>query len=70
MFGPAGTPRNIVTGLHREIARAFSQPETKERIVGMGLDIAVEAPDLFSAFVKKDIEKMRTMVTQSGAIPD
>lgn len=67
MFAPAGTPRDVVTSLHKQISRAFSQPELRQRMLKLGVEPAAEPPDQFAAFVKSEIVKLGKLVKESGA---
>jgi tripartite-type tricarboxylate transporter receptor subunit TctC len=38
MFAPAGTPRDIITRLNREIVKALQSSEVRDRLTAMGVD--------------------------------
>jgi tripartite-type tricarboxylate transporter receptor subunit TctC len=66
LFAPAGTPRDIVLKLHGEIAKMTAHPETKERLLTMGLDPVGSAPDEFAAYVKTETAKWGKLVREAG----
>jgi len=53
----AGTPAEIVTRLHQEVAAALRDPEVKERAAPLGLDLIGSPPGQFAAFQKAEIAK-------------
>ena len=59
---PAGTPKEIVDLLYREIARAIGQPEVKERLTVLGFKAVANTPDEFGARIKLEIEKWGKVV--------
>lgn len=52
---PAGTPRDIVTLLNREIVRSLSTPEMKERQATLGNDIVASSPEEFGQRIKAEL---------------
>jgi len=67
---PAGTPREIVSRLNTEIVRAIGTPEMRERLVPMGATAVGDTPEQFTAFIRREVEKMAVAVRQSGAKPE
>lgn len=58
VFAPAGTPREIVTRLHRDLTRAIRDPEVARRFAADGGDAEPSAsPEEFHAFLKADLAK-------------
>jgi tripartite-type tricarboxylate transporter receptor subunit TctC len=53
---PAGTPKQIVTLLNREIAGIVMLADMKERLTALGFDPVVNAPEEFADRIKNDIE--------------
>jgi tripartite-type tricarboxylate transporter receptor subunit TctC len=54
---PAGTPREIVDLLYREIAKAFAQPDTKDRFAALGFQPVVNTPEDYAAYIRAEIPK-------------
>jgi tripartite-type tricarboxylate transporter receptor subunit TctC len=52
---PTGTPKDIVTLLQREIAKALAQPEMKERLLALGCDAVGSTSEDFAARIKNEI---------------
>jgi tripartite-type tricarboxylate transporter receptor subunit TctC len=66
----AGTPRDIVLRLQREIAAALNQPDVKERLASLGVVGAPNAPEEFGAFMRKEAASLARLVRQTGVKPD
>src|SRR5947207_11347248 len=62
LVAPAGTPKEIVDLLAREIAKAVAQPDVKERLTALGFKPVANTPDEFSARIKLEIEKWGKVV--------
>jgi tripartite-type tricarboxylate transporter receptor subunit TctC len=54
---PAGTPREIVTRINRELVKLMHTPETKERMIAMGGIAIGSSPEEFVAYLKADMER-------------
>jgi tripartite-type tricarboxylate transporter receptor subunit TctC len=62
IVAPAGTPKEIVDLLYREIAKAVAQPEVKERLTTLGFDPVANAPEEFGARIRLEIDKWGKVV--------
>jgi tripartite-type tricarboxylate transporter receptor subunit TctC len=54
---PAGTPKEIVALLNREIVKAMALPDVKERLATLGFDSIASTPEEFGARIRTDTEK-------------
>jgi tripartite-type tricarboxylate transporter receptor subunit TctC len=52
---PAGTPRDIITLLNREIVKAIAQPDTRDKLTALGYDPVGSTPEELGAQIKSDI---------------
>jgi tripartite-type tricarboxylate transporter receptor subunit TctC len=52
---PAGTPKDIVALLNREIVRSLSTPEMKERQAALGNDIVAGTPEEFAQQIRTEL---------------
>src|SRR4029079_4906241 len=57
ILAPAGTPKEIVDLLNREIVKAMALPDVKEKCAQLGFDSIANQPDEFAAYIKKEVEK-------------
>lgn len=62
IVAPAGTPKEIVDLLYREIARAVGQPDVKQRLTVLGFTPVANTPDQFGARIKLEMEKWSKVV--------
>jgi len=62
IVAPAGTPKEIVDLLYREIASAVGQPDVKERLKVLGFKPVANTPDEFATRIKLEIEKWGKVV--------
>ena len=66
-LAPVGTPREVVTRLHSEFAKALALPEVKQRLENLGYQIVASPPDVFASYIKSEISKWAKVVKASGA---
>jgi len=67
LFGPKGLPREIVLELNRATNEFVAEPATQARMVEEGADPVPGTPEAFGAFVRREHEKWRKVVIDSGA---
>ncbi|MBI3705745.1 MAG: tripartite tricarboxylate transporter substrate binding protein [Rhizobiales bacterium] len=68
LVAPAGTPKEIVDTLHRELKAALALPEIKRQISEMGLiPIDTPPPEELARYVKTEIVRWGAVVKKSGA---
>ena len=53
---PAGTPKDIVARLNREVVRTLADAQTKERLVSRGFTIVGSSPEAFGDFLRQESE--------------
>jgi tripartite-type tricarboxylate transporter receptor subunit TctC len=70
LAAPAGTPRDIVARINQEVAAALNQPETKEKLLGMGVISTPTSPAEFAAFVRSEAQKLNNIIKTSGVKPE
>jgi tripartite-type tricarboxylate transporter receptor subunit TctC len=66
LFAPGKTPAPIVQLLHREVVRVVNLPEIHERLVSTGHRVIAGTPQQLSDRVRRDIEKTRQIMRDSG----
>jgi tripartite-type tricarboxylate transporter receptor subunit TctC len=70
LLAPAGTPVDIVTRLHKEIAQALQLPDVKERLVTDGAEAVGSTPGEFAQFIKDEIDKWATVARAANIRPE
>lgn len=66
MFAPAGTPRDIIVRLGRELVKALETPELRERLAALGVDPWPGTPEELGELLRADIERYGTVVRSAG----
>ncbi len=66
LFVAKGTPDKIVRDLHRAVLAALAEPDVKERFKQLGLVAVGNTPEEFREIVRRDVEKYRKLVKESG----
>jgi tripartite-type tricarboxylate transporter receptor subunit TctC len=70
VFAPAGTPRDVVAKIHRDVVRALQLPDVKQRFATLGAEPVGNTTEQFAAFVDAEIAKWAKVVGDSGARAD
>jgi tripartite-type tricarboxylate transporter receptor subunit TctC len=64
---PAGTPRNIIARLNRELVAVVRNPEFKARLLSQATMVSGTTPEEFANYLRSEIEKWSKVVKFSGA---
>jgi tripartite-type tricarboxylate transporter receptor subunit TctC len=65
-LAPAGSPREIIEKIQRDVARQLQEPDLRERLRRDGSDPEVSTPEQFGAFIRAELEKWGRVVKQAG----
>jgi tripartite-type tricarboxylate transporter receptor subunit TctC len=68
VLAPAGTPKEIVDLLQREIAAILGLPDVKDRVLALGFEPSALTPAEFAVYIKAEIAKWRKVI-ENGKIP-
>ena len=63
---PAGTPREIIDRLNREITAVLNLPEMQDRFRQLGMEAAGGTPDEMAARLRTDIDRWRDVISKYG----
>jgi len=64
---PAGTPRDVLSRLHAEIARVVNNPEFRKRWLERGIETGASAsPAEFSAYIKEEADSFAKLAREAG----
>lgn len=66
MLVAAGTPREIIARLNREIVQAVGLPEVRERLSGLGYDPITNTPEQFAALIASGLERFGRTIREVG----
>jgi tripartite-type tricarboxylate transporter receptor subunit TctC len=62
---PAGTPKEIVGLLNREMLKALASPDVQAKCKDVGLEIVADTPDEFAAYIKKEVDKWARVIADA-----
>jgi len=68
VFVPAGTPKEVVALLQKEIAAIVNAPDIKPRLLELGTPPEGDTSEHFAAYVKDEIAKWKRVI-ETGKIP-
>jgi len=66
IVAPAGTPKEIVELLAREIAKSVARPDVKEKLATLGFKPVANTPDEWAARIRLEIEKWGKVVRDAN----
>jgi len=66
MMLPAAAPREVVTRLHAEIAKAMTVPETRSKLTGLGFDPVGSTPQAFAAFRNAEAVRWARVIREAN----
>ena len=68
VLAPAGTPRTIITRLHKDFTAALAHPDVREKLATQTIESVTSAsPEAFMAFLRREYDKWGALVRKSGA---
>ena len=68
LMAPAGTPKEVVTMLNREVNRILQLPDVKTRLVELGAEPAGLTPEQFGEFIRSDNAKWAKLIKERGIV--
>ena len=66
VFAPTGTPREIVSLLHRELRKALASADVADRLADQALDIAQDSVEDFKRQLATEIENWKRVIKETG----
>lgn len=67
---PAGTPKDIVTRLHKEISAAVANPRHAQPLVRLGTEPVSSTPEEFAAFIRSETGKYAKVIKAAKITPE
>ncbi len=65
-LAPAGTPKEIVDKLNREIVAIIREPAMTARLIELGFEVVASSPEAFAQTIKTDYERFGVIVRKAG----
>lgn len=66
LLAPAGTPKDIVTRLNMEVAKAMNAPETKKALYDAGVEPTPSTPEAMSEYMVQEMNRWGKVVKDIG----
>jgi tripartite-type tricarboxylate transporter receptor subunit TctC len=66
LMAPAGTPRNLITLINKDVVAVLGTPEAREALLAAGAEPTPSTPEAFAAFLKAEITKWTKVIREAG----
>ena len=66
LIGPKAMDTSLVRSLHEAAAKAYNDPETKQRLAQQGTEVAVSGPEEARMVIAKDLERFAALTKKIG----
>lgn len=70
LVAPAGTPKNIISAMNREIAKILSEPGVRERFAALGMEPHTTTPEQMEAMIRADMLRWGPVIRNAGIKAD
>ena len=70
LYAPAGLPREMQARINAETLRVMALPDVREKLAGLGLEVATGTPEALMSFTQAETAKWAKVVKESGAKMD
>jgi tripartite-type tricarboxylate transporter receptor subunit TctC len=67
LFAPGRTPDRIVMRLNQEVTQYLTQPEIREKLLGLGLEVVASSPAQLTATVKSEMDRIEKLLKKIGS---
>ena len=66
LMGPAGMPKEDVARIAAEVKKILNAPETKERLLGLGLEPNPQGPQALNHLIQADSKRWSKLIQETG----
>lgn len=66
ILAPPGTPRDVIVRLNDEVNKVLAQTDVKERMSGLGAEIAGSTPEQLTAHIAAELARWGAVIKKSG----
>jgi tripartite-type tricarboxylate transporter receptor subunit TctC len=70
VFGPAGMPADMVTKFNKAFLEIIQEPETREKLKGLGFELTGSTPEEFRTYLEAEIRKWADIIKSEGLAPE
>ncbi len=69
-FAPKGTPQAVVTLINTEVSKILAEPETRQRLMALGIEVAGGTPQELATRVRTEREKWSRIIRSANIKAD
>ena len=66
LFAPVKTPPAVIARINSEVVRALTQPETRERLFNVSLEVIASTPQEAVAMIRSETVRMTKVIEDAG----
>ncbi|HZM47891.1 MAG TPA: tripartite tricarboxylate transporter substrate binding protein [Burkholderiales bacterium] len=66
LLAPAGTPKEVIARLHRDVTAVLRAPAVSERIASDGAEVVAGTPDALAVYIRSEMTKWARVVKSAG----
>ena len=70
LFVPRGTPKELITKIHKDVATVLRDAEVQKRFLDLGAEAGGQSPEEFGVRVRSDIELWARVAKAAGIKPE
>jgi len=63
---PAGTPRQVITRLNKELVSILEVAETRDKLTAQGVEIETSTPERLGQIMVDDVKRLRQLIKDTG----
>jgi len=66
VVAPAGTPKDVIVRLNREIVKAMNTPDVRDKFAQQGVDPAASTSEEFAEFIRTEVARWGKVIRTAG----
>jgi tripartite-type tricarboxylate transporter receptor subunit TctC len=70
LLGPAGMQPAVTNKIQSDVARVVAQPDTREKLLNMGVDISANTPEQFAVYLRSEMARYAKLVKDNNLKPE
>jgi len=70
LAAPKGTPKDVVSWLHKEVVNALATPEVRERFASLGVEPSGMSPEALGVLMREETERWTSVIKAAGIKPE
>jgi tripartite-type tricarboxylate transporter receptor subunit TctC len=70
MFAPLNTPKDIISRVNTEVARALAAPDLRERLNAQAVEVKTSTPEELSALTRNRLAQMAKLIKDAGIVAE